>query len=86
LSSAQRPASGIEAERREYYIQLESPQRGNLDITNWLVWFLACLDRTLDGANEKLTSVLHKARVWERINVSPVNARMTPRSGTSVSC
>lgn len=68
-------SSGIEAERREYYIQLESAQRGNLDITDWLVWFLGCLDRTIDGANEKLTSVLHKARVWERINLNPVNDR-----------
>ena len=68
-------SSGIETERSEYYIQLELAQRGTLDITEWLVWFLACLDRTIDGANEKLTSVLHKARVWERINVSPVSAR-----------
>jgi len=68
-------SSGIEAGRREYYIQLESAQRGNLDITEWLVWFLDCLDRTIDGANGKLTSVLHKARVWERINLNPVNDR-----------
>jgi len=68
-------SSGIETERREYYIQLESAQRGNLDITEWLVWFLGCLDRTIDGANGKLTSVLHKARVWKRINLNPVNDR-----------
>ena len=68
-------SSGIETERSKYYNQLESAQRGTLDITEWIVWFLACLDRTIDGANEKLTSVLHKARVWERINQSPVNAR-----------
>ena len=68
-------SSGIEAERREYYIQLESAQRGNLDITEWLVWFLDCLDRTLDDANEKLSSVLHKARLWQQINLNPVNDR-----------
>ena len=68
-------SSGIEAERREYYIQLESAQRGTLDITEWIAWFLSCLDRTIDGANETLTSVLRKARVWERINQSPVNNR-----------
>jgi Fic family protein len=68
-------SSGIETERSKYYNQLESAQRGTLDITEWLVWFLACLDRTIDGANEKLASVLRKANVWERINLSPVNPR-----------
>jgi Fic family protein len=68
-------SSGIEAERREYYIRLESAQRGNLDITEWLVWFLDCLDRTIDDANEKLSSVLHKARLWQKINLKPVNDR-----------
>lgn len=68
-------SSGIETERSEYYNQLESAQRGTLDITEWIEWFLACLDRTIDGANEKLTSVLRKARLWERINQSPVNVR-----------
>ncbi len=68
-------SSGIEAERREYYIQLESAQRGNLNITEWLVWFLGCLDHTLDDANEKLSSVLHKARLWQQINLKPVNDR-----------
>jgi Fic family protein len=68
-------SSGIEAERREYYIRLESAQRGNLDITEWLVWFLDCLDRTIDDANEKHSSVLHKARLWQKINLKPVNDR-----------
>ncbi len=68
-------SSGIESERREYYSQLESAQRGNLDITEWLVWFLACLDRTIDDANEKLSSVLHKAKLWQQINLNPVNDR-----------
>ena len=68
-------SSGIEAERREYYIQLESAQRGNLDITEWLAWFLGCLDRTIDDANERLSSILHKARLWQQINLNPVNDR-----------
>ena len=68
-------SSGNEAEISEYYSQLKSAQRGTFDITEWLMWFLACLDCTIDGANEKLTSVLRKARAWGRINQSPVNAR-----------
>jgi Fic family protein len=68
-------SSGIEAERREYYRQLEAAQRGDLEITEWLAWFLGCLDRTLDDADETLSSVLHKARLWQRINPNPVNER-----------
>ncbi|MBI1336559.1 MAG: DUF4172 domain-containing protein [Phycisphaera sp.] len=65
----------IEAERRDYYRNLESAQRGDLDITPWLVWFLGCLDRALDGAEQTLASVLHKAELWQRINRQPVNDR-----------
>jgi Fic family protein len=68
-------SSGIEAERTDYYFQLESAQRGDGDITEWLVWFLDCLDRTIDDANKKLSSVLHKARLWQQINLNPVNDR-----------
>ena len=42
----------IEAERNEYYLQLESSQRGSLDITSWLTWFLGCLDRALRASND----------------------------------
>ena len=68
-------SSGIEAERREYYLQLESAQRGSLDITAWLAWFLACLDRTIEGADTALSSVLYRAKLWQRINPTPVNER-----------
>lgn len=68
-------SSGIEAQRREYYLQLESAQRGGLDITVWLAWFLECLDRTIDDAGESLRSVLGKARLWQRISSQPVNER-----------
>ena len=44
----------IRAERNDYYDILERTQKAaHLDVTNWLSWFLACLDRALDGA--KLT-------------------------------
>lgn len=68
-------SSGIEAQRREYYQQLETAQRGGLDITAWLAWFLDCLDRTIDSADVALGSVLRKAEVWQRINPQPVNDR-----------
>lgn len=68
-------SSGIAAERSDYYRQLESAQRGGLDVTAWLAWFLGCLERTIEAADESLRDVLAKARIWERINEHPVNDR-----------
>jgi Fic family protein len=68
-------SSGIEAQRREYYLQLESAQRGSLDVTAWLAWFLQCLDETLDSATSSLSAVLDKARLWQVVNPDPVNER-----------
>ena len=68
-------SSGIEAERKDYYLQLESAQRGSLDITAWLAWFHGCLDRSVEDADKTLSSVLHKAKLWQRINQNPVNER-----------
>lgn len=65
----------IERERKEYYRELESAQRGSLDITRWLAWFLGCLDCALTDADEALGAVLTKARLWQRINREPVNER-----------
>jgi Fic family protein len=65
----------IEADRRVYYRQLEVHQRGSLDITEWLAWFLACLDRALGRAEEMLAVVLQKARIWDFANRRRVNAR-----------
>ena len=68
-------SSGIEAQRKAYYLQLESAQRGSLDITAWLAWFLDCLDRTIDDAVRSLGSVLDKARLWQKFNQQPLNER-----------
>ena len=65
----------IEAERKQYYLQLERSQRGDVDITSWLEWFLSCLGRALARAEADLASVLRKAKIWERINETPVNER-----------
>lgn len=57
----------IRRERGEYYATLERTQRGGLDITGWLDWFLGCLDRAFDGTEEVLGHVLRKARFWEAV-------------------
>jgi len=65
----------IEAERNDYYDVLEQAQKGSLDITAWLTWFVACLERSLDSAQETLSTVLLKSRVWQRIGSDGVNER-----------
>ena len=68
-------SSQIEAEREQYYLELERSQRGGVDITSWLEWFLSCLGRALARAETDLANVLRKAKIWERINEAPVNER-----------
>jgi len=65
----------IEQERKEYYNSLETCQKGNLDITLWLNWFLSCLERAIENTDETLSDVLYKARIWQKINQEPVNER-----------
>jgi Fic family protein len=59
-------SSQIRKERKEYYESLESAQKGNVDVTEWLLWFLACFARAIDGAGTILSSVLRKADFWQR--------------------
>lgn len=65
----------IREERNDYYDMLESTQKGGLDITLWLAWFLDCLDRALNHAEETLAAVLRKARFWERFAAETLNER-----------
>lgn len=68
-------SSQIAAERKDYYRELEIAQRGDLDITRWLEWFVGCLGRAIEGSDLALAAVLHKARFWQCVNRSPVNER-----------
>ncbi len=67
----------IRTERKAYYDQLEANQKGDLDVTGWLTWFLDCLDRAFDGAEETLAAVLSKAKFWEKYSPAGLNARQT---------
>ena len=58
----------IESEKKQYYQALEQTQKGTLDITRWLTWFLACLDRALQGAETSLAKIIRKSTTWEWIN------------------
>jgi Fic family protein len=65
----------IRREREEYYRILEQTQRGTMDVTKWMAWFLGCLDRAVGGAEEIVGAVLERARVWERLRDVPLNER-----------
>lgn len=65
----------IRADRKAYYDILEATQKGELDITGWLVWFLGCLNRAFDSAESILGDVLKKARFWETYSQELLNER-----------
>ena len=56
----------VRLERDSYYDALENAQRGTVDVTRWMEWFLGCLGRAIDGAQATLGAVLQKAGFWER--------------------
>jgi Fic family protein len=65
----------IRQERNAYYGILERAQKGTMNITPWMDWFLGCLGRAIDGAQVTLSAVLAKARFWERLRDAPLNDR-----------
>ena len=65
----------IQRERKEYYDRLEATQKGDLDCTTCLEWFLGCLLRAIQSADETLAQVLAKARFWQHWAGTPLNDR-----------
>jgi Fic family protein len=65
----------IREERGEYYGILERTQKGTMDVTPWMEWFLGCLTREIEGAQAALSGVIAKARYWEKLRDVPLNER-----------
>ena len=65
----------IREERGEYYRILEQTQRGTMDVTAWMEWFLGCLTRAIESAKAALSGVIDKARHWEKLRDVPLNER-----------
>lgn len=65
----------IRQERNDYYDILERTQKGTLEVTPWMEWFLGCLGRAFDGTEITLAAVLRKARFWESHARVPMNDR-----------
>jgi len=65
----------IQQERSAYYKVLEKSQKGTLDITVWLEWYLNCLKRAINASDKLLETVLVKDRFWKRHTGEALNER-----------
>ena len=77
-NSAQRfysMSAAIRHQRNDYYDTLERTQKGTLDVTGWLSWFLGTLGRSVTSTQGTLDAVLVKARFWQRWAGTPLNER-----------
>ncbi len=65
----------IQRERKSYYDILEHTQKGSMDVTAWLRWFLDMLSQALARAHGELDAVLFKARFWRDLQGTALNER-----------
>jgi Fic family protein len=65
----------IRIERKQYYDILEKTQKGDLNITNWIQWFLQCLINALNSTEEVLVKVLSKGNFWQIHSKTIINER-----------
>ena len=65
----------IQADRNNYYEILESTQKGDLDITPWLEWFLKCLLHSMAQTDETIFLTLKRTQFWETHRTKDFNPR-----------
>lgn len=65
----------IRRDRSEYYASLERTEKGSLEITPLLLWFIDCFSKTLAAAEELCSGVLRKADFWQRHALLALNER-----------
>ncbi|MBI3288188.1 MAG: Fic family protein [Elusimicrobia bacterium] len=65
----------IQRERGDYYDVLERTQKGTLDVTEWMRWFLGGLDRAIAGTERSLAAVFEKERFWKSHAGATLNER-----------
>ncbi len=68
-------SSQIQRVRNDYYNELEKTQKGSLEITSWIIWYLNCLKNAIISSEDLLKSVLTKARFWEKHSGVSLNDR-----------
>lgn len=65
----------INRHKKSYYDTLERTQKGNLDITEWILWFMNCLEQAILHALDTVKCTLQKALFWESVKDIPLNER-----------
>jgi Fic family protein len=68
-------SSRIMTEREDYYDVLERSQKGDIDITPWLKWFLGCYQRAVEDSQTLISNILAKAEFWQRHGQTTLNDR-----------
>ena len=65
----------INRNKKAYYDVLERTQKGNLDITEWLLWFFRCLENAISKASATIECTLQKALYWDKFQTIEINER-----------
>ena len=68
-------SSEIMSHRKAYYENLEKAQKGNIDVTDWVVWFLNTLKSALETAITKTENIATKVHFWDNHRSTPINER-----------
>ena len=68
-------SSQIKEQKKQYYDILESTQKGTLDITEWLVWFLECLRSAIDSSSTIVQKIMAKHKFWNEHKTATLNER-----------
>ena len=68
-------SSQIRKARNDYYNALERAEKGTLDATHWLTWYLGCLQGALDSASETISAAIERTRFWKVHEDTPFNPR-----------
>lgn len=70
-------SSQIANDKKNYYLMLEKSQKGNLDITNWIIWFLQTLQKSMVQSDAIIAKTLAKATFWQKNSQTMLNSRQT---------
>lgn len=68
-------SSQIQKDRKEYYAMLEKPQKGTLNCTQWIEWFLDCLHKALLHTESQLETTMFKQTFWNTHVQTVMNSR-----------
>lgn len=65
----------IQAEKKDYYDILERTQKGSLDVTEWVAWYLGCLSRAVENSLREVDDAIQRERFWARHGGKAINER-----------